>query len=226
MSNAILILGESGCGKSTSIRTLPHEETVIINVIGKPLPFKGAKKLYRTMTPQGEGNYYASDNHASIIKLVNFVNQKRPDIQYLVIDDFGYSITNSFMRKSSQRGYDKYNDIGREAFDVLDAVSNLREDLYIFVMMHTEIDNQGKYKPKTVGRMIDQYICIEGKFSYVFHALVSEGRYEFLTNNDGQHMAKSPMGMFDKLFIANDLLYIAEKIKAYETIDTTLEESA
>ena len=224
MSNAVLILGESGCGKSTSIRTLPPQETMIINVIGKPLPFRGAKINYTKLLPDGTGNYYSSDNHASIIKLVNGVNEKRLDIKYLVIDDFGYTITNSFMRKSSQRGYDKYNDIGREAFDILEVVSGLRDDLFVFVMMHTEIDNQGRYKPKTVGKMIDQYICVEGKFTYVFHALVSEGKYNFLTNNDGQHMAKTPMGMFDKLFIENDLLYIVNKMKAYDSSETPTEE--
>lgn len=222
MSNSILILGESGCGKSTSIRTLPPKETMIINVIGKPLPFRGAKSQYTKITETG-GNYYSSDNPASIIKLINGINEKRLDIKYLVIDDFGYTITNSFMRKSSQRGYDKYNDIGREAFDILEVIGTLREDLYIFVMMHTEIDNQGRYKPKTVGKMIDQYICVEGKFTYVFHALVSEGKYEFLTNNDGQHMAKTPMGMFDKLFIENDLLYIVKKMKEYEDSETPTE---
>jgi hypothetical protein len=224
MSNSILILGESGCGKSTSIRTLPPKETMIINVIGKPLPFRGAKTQYTKITESG-GNYYSSDNPASIIKLINGINEKRLDIKYLVIDDFGYTITNSFMRKASQRGYDKYNDIGREAFDILEVIGTLREDLYIFVMMHTEIDNQGRYKPKTVGKMIDQYICIEGKFTYVFHALVSEGKYEFLTNNDGQHMAKTPMGMFDKLFIENDLLYIVNKMKEYESSETSTEET-
>ena len=224
MSNAVLILGESGCGKSTSIRTLPPQETMIINVIGKPLPFRGAKTNYTKLLPDGTGNYYSSDNHASIIKLINGINEKRLDIKYLVIDDFGYTITNSFMRKSSQRGYDKYNDIGREAFDILEVVSGLRDDLFVFVMMHTEIDNQGRYKPKTVGKMIDQYICVEGKFTYVFHALVSEGKYNFLTNNDGQHMAKTPMGMFDKLFIENDLLYIVNKMKAYDSSETPTEE--
>lgn len=224
MTNSVLILGESGCGKSTSIRTLPSAETMIINIIGKPLPFKGAKSNYIKINSEGIGNYYSSDNNASIMKLINFVNNKRSDIKYLVIDDFGYTITNSFMRKASQRGFDKFSEIGREAFDILDLVSNLRDDLFIFVMMHTEIDTQGKYKPRTVGKMIDQYICIEGKFTYVFHALVSEGKYEFLTNNDGRHMAKTPLGMFDDMFINNDLMYIVNKIREYEIVEMPMEE--
>ncbi len=219
MSNSILILGESGTGKSTSIRKLPSKETFIVNVIGKPLPFRGAKSHYTKLTPEGEGNYYANDNTASILKLINFVNNKRTEIKYLVLDDFGYMITNSFMRKSNQKGFEKFNELGREVFDVLDLIGTLRDDLYIFVMMHTEVDQMGKYKPKTVGRMIDQYICIEGKFSYVFHALVLENGYKFLTNNDGVHISKSPLGMFEDLHVDNDLIKIVKKIKEYEDSD-------
>ena len=219
MTNSILILGESGSGKSTSIRNLPHKETFIINVIGKPLPFRGAKSHYKQINEEGVGNYHARDSVVSIMKAINFVNSKRTEIKYLVLDDFGYMITNSFMRKSHQKGYEKFNDLGKEVFDVLDLIGNLRDDLYVFVMMHTEIDQLGKYKPKTVGRMIDQYICIEGKFSYVFHALVLDSGYKFLTNYDGVHICKTPMGMFEHSHIDNDLIKIVEKIKQYEETD-------
>ncbi len=220
MSLSILILGESGTGKSTSVRTLPYEETLIINVIGKPLPFRGSSKKYVKLSPDGaEGNYYASDDPNSIAKVIRLVNEKRPDIKYLVIDDFGYTITNSFMRKASQRGYDKFVDIGSDTFNILDRVTNLRDDLFCFVMMHTEIDANGKSKPRTIGKMIDQYVNIEGKFSYVFHALVSDGKYQFLTNFDGQHIAKSSLGAFDDLLIDNDLHMIATKITQYNDGD-------
>ncbi len=216
MSNSILILGESGCGKSTSIRNLPPEETMIINVIGKPLPFKGASKKYTKLSPDGmTGNYYASDDHSAIMRIINLVNNKRLDIKYLVIDDYGYTITNSFMRKASQRGYDKFVEIGAESFVILEKITSLRDDLFCFVMMHTEIDTQGKYKPKTVGKMIDQYVNIEGKFTYVYHALITESGYKFLTNNDSRHMAKTPMGLHDELYIDNDLQLIIEKMKEY-----------
>jgi adenylate kinase family enzyme len=216
MSNSVLILGESGCGKSTSIRNLPSEETLIINVISKPLPFRGASKKYTKLSPDGlTGNYYASDDHSAIMRIINLVNTKRTDIKYLVIDDYGYTITNSFMRKATQRGYDKFVEIGLDSFTILDKITSLRDDLFCFVMMHTEIDSQGKYKPKTVGKMIDQYVNIEGKFTYVFHALVTESGYQFITNNDSKHMAKTPMGSFDELYIENDLLIVTEKIKDY-----------
>lgn len=216
MSNSILVLGESGSGKSTSLRNLDSSETFVINVIGKPLPFRGALSKYRKLSSDGlEGNYYATDDTATIKRIINLINQKRPDIKTLVIDDFGYTVTNSFMRKANQRGYDRFVEIAKDMFDVLDIVSNLRDDLYCFVMMHTETDSQGRSKPRTVGRMIDQYICIEGKFSTVVHAVVNDGNYQFITNFDGQHMAKSPFGMFDNLLIDNDLFLIIETMKEY-----------
>lgn len=216
MSNSVLILGESGSGKSTSIRTLPPEQTLIINVIGKPLPFRGFKGKYHPLSADGkEGNYYTSDDPSKIARLLKFINESRLDIKYIVLDDYGYTITNSFMRKASQRGYDKFQDIGSDAFNVLEAVASLRDNLFCFVMMHTEIDTHGKYKPRTVGKMIDQYICIEGKFTYVFTALVQDGRYRFLTNSDGFHLAKTSLGLFPELFIDNDLKLIADTITAY-----------
>jgi len=216
MSTAALILGESGTGKSTSIRNLDPSETFIVNVIGKPLPFKGALSKYTKLSPDGlTGNYYASDDTATIKRIINLVNAKRLDIKVLVIDDFGYTITNSFMRKANQKGYDRFIDIAKDMFDILDIVSNIREDLYCFVMMHTETDMQGKHKPKTVGKMIDQYICIEGKFTNCFSSTVIDGKYKFITNADGSHMSKTPMGMFDDLYIDNDLQYVKKQMHAY-----------
>lgn len=216
MSNAVLVLGESGSGKSSSIRNLISQETFIVNVIGKPLPFKGALSKYKGISTDGLiGNYYATDDVTTIKRVINLVNNKRPDINVLVLDDFGYTITNSFMRKAKQRGYDRFTDIAKDMFDILDLVSNLRQDLYCFVMMHTDIDNQGCSKPKTVGKMIDQYICIEGKFTTVLHAIVNDGNYQFITNFDGTHMCKSPLELFDNQFIDNDLSIVIEKMKLY-----------
>ena len=123
------------------------------------------------------------------------------------------------MRKASVKGYEKYNELGAATFHILDKINVLRDDLFCFIMMHTEIDSHGRYKPRTVGKMIDQYICIEGKFSYVLHALVSEGNYRFLTNNDNCHMSKTPMGMFTEQLIDNDLLLVANTILNYDNED-------
>jgi hypothetical protein len=222
MASSILVIGDSGTGKSTSIRTLPHEQTFILNVIGKPLPFRGATKKYTKISSDGlTGNYYSSDDASAVKRVINLVNSKRPDIKYLVIDDCGYVLMNEFMRKSNEKGYEKYNVLAKNFADIISAVNELRDDLFCFVMMHIESDNSGKTKPKTVGKMIDQYVCIEGKFTYVLHTHVADGHYKFITNHDGLHMAKTPIGMFDKM-IDNDLLAVANGIEAYLNEDIEL----
>lgn len=218
MNNAILIIGESGTGKSTSIRTLPPEETFIINVLGKPLPFRGSNKKYIPLV-KGEGNMFSSDDFRRIQDCITYVNSKRPDIKYLIIDDLGYTIQNDYMRKALMKGYEKYTEMGKQFGEIIDTVKSLRDDLFCFITMHVTSDNQGRTKPKTVGKMIDEHVCIEGRFSYVLHTLVVDGEYRFITNNDGVHMAKMPMDMFPSQTIPNDLMIVVEAINAYQNED-------
>lgn len=216
MSTSILILGESGTGKSTSLRHLAHEQTMLINVLGKPLPFRGSKSKYKPLSADGvTGNYYASDDPLKIQRLIKKVNDERPDIKYLVLDDFGFTISHSFMRKSHLNGFGKFSDIARETFGIFQAIQDIRDDLYFIVIMHTEVDPTGKHKAKTIGRAIDNYVNIEGSFTYVFHALTTENNYFFLTNNDGQHTCKTPLGCFEEQKIGNDVFEIIKVIKAY-----------
>lgn len=215
MSNAVLIIGESGTGKSTSIRTLPPEQTFIINVLGKPLPFRGAKGKFKKVSTDNEGNYFSSDNHDKIKDAINYVNLKRPDIKYLVIDDFGYTITNTFMREAKKPGYQKFTDLASDAWEILKTVNSLRDSLFSFLIMHSDTDQFGKSKPKTIGKLLDEKVCIEGMYTHVLHSIVKDRNYMFITNNDGAHMAKMPMGMFPSLLIPNDLKLVADAMTAY-----------
>ena len=220
MSNSILVLGESGMGKSSSLRNLPAEQTMLINVLGKPLPFRGQKAKYIPLSSDGlSGNYYASDDPLKIERLIKKVNDKRPDIKYLVLDDFGFTIAHSFMAKCHLTGFGKFSDIARETFGVFQAIQSVRDDLTCVVIMHTEVDPNGRHNAKTIGKAIDNYVNIEANFTYVFHALVSEGNYFFLTNNDGQHTAKTPLGCFDELKIDNDLKAAIHLINEYNDGD-------
>ena len=214
MSNSILILGESGTGKSSSIRTLPAEETFLINVNDKRLPFKNNKKQY-FQGENGAGNYIATDDSLKIIRILKFINEKRLEIKNIIIDDFGYTFINSFMRRAKEKSYEKFSDIGSEAWQVFNTIKSLRNDLFVFVMMHTEIDNHGRYKPKTVGKLMDSNNVIEGAFDYVFHSLIIDGQYKLLTNNDGTHMAHTSMDMFADSLIDNDLFHVKECIEEY-----------
>lgn len=211
MSNTVLIIGESGSGKSTSIRTLEPSETAIINVLDKPLPFKGFKNKYN----KEKGNYLSTDDHEKIRKSIQKINLERKEIKTVIIDDFQYVMANQFMKKSLEKGYDKFTEIGKNAWQIINEISYCREDLTFFVLTHSDTDQNGKVKTKTIGKMLDDKICLEGMFTIVFHALVFDRKYKFLTQNDGIHLAKSPMGMFEERFIDNDLSYINEKILEY-----------
>jgi len=216
MSTAILLIGESGCGKSTSFRNLNPEETFFINILDKPLPFRGYKKSYTKLSPDGlEGNYYESDDPDKIIRIIKLINSKRPEIKNLIIDDFGFTLTNTYMRRSREHGFTKFADIGRQVWEVINSLRSQRDDLNCVVTMHTEIDNSGRYKPKTIGKMTDQYNLIEGSFTYVLHALIVEQEYLFLTNNDGSHMAKTPMACFVEMYVPNDMNEVLTAINNY-----------
>jgi hypothetical protein len=220
MNNSILILGDSGTGKSTSIRTLPPEQTFVLNVIGKPLPFRGSAKKYTQLSPDGAtGNFYCTDDAAAIKRVINLVNKKRPEIKYLVLDDFGYVAMNAFMRRALLKGYDRFSEIASEFNTAMEMINQLRDDLFCFAMMHIETDKQGKTKPKTVGNMIDQYINIEGKFTCVLHTAVTDGNYKFITNSDGIHTAKTPLGLFPTQLIDNDLMAVVNAINEYNNDD-------
>ncbi len=222
MSNTILILGDSGTGKSTSLRNLDPSETLIINVLDKPLPFKGYKSQYTRLSADGlTGNYYESDDHEKITRVIKLVNTKRLDIKNLIIDDFGFTITNTYMRRSREKTYDKFIDIGRNTWEIINSLRGLRDDLNCIITMHVDIDVHGKYKPKTIGKMIDQTNLIEGSFSYVFQSIIVDHKYKFITCNDGQHMAKTPMGCFEEFYVDNDLNEILHQIESYNNYEVS-----
>ena len=225
MSELIGIVGESGTGKSTSLRNLPPNETIIINCVGKPLPFKGWKSNYTPFKGSSGGNYLSTDIASDIIKAFTLISEKRPEIKYIVVDDWQYSMSNEFMRRSSEKGFDKFTEIGKNAWSILNAAKNLREDLKVFILTHSEV-NAGDFgappniKIKTIGKLLDDKINPMGLFTVLLFADVSkkdsgEMEYRLVTNNDGYYPAKSPMGMFESLYIGNDLKKISDLIDEY-----------
>jgi hypothetical protein len=217
MSNASLILGESGTGKSTSIRNLDPKETFIINVCNKPLPFRGYKSQYKALTSweDKEGNYYASNDHTKIIRCMKMIDKERPEIKNLIIDDFQYIMCAEFMNRIMERGFDKFSEIGQHAYMIIEMLTALRNDLNCFVLTHSEANDQGKMKIKTIGRLIDDKVTLEGRFTLVLQTEISESGYRFVTQGDSRHIAKSPMDMFEDKYIPNDLAYVVQKMNAY-----------
>lgn len=199
MGMPVLILGESGTGKTTSMRNCTPDRFGIINVSKKPLPFRSTLKPYNT------------DDYGKIVGALKLA--KAPSI---VIDDSQYLMVNAFMRRSKEKGYDKYTDIANAHWSLIDFIINsLPENMIVYLMSHVDRDQQGNEKAKTVGRMIDQYITLEGLFTIVLKTHVMDGKYTFLTHNSGFDTVKSPLGMFETDEIDNDLLLVDDAIRDY-----------
>jgi len=216
MSTPILILGESGAGKSTSIRTLDPNETFIINVVGKSLPFKGWRKSYRAEEEDDKKiNIYQTDDYRKIISSIRKISNDRIDIKNLIIDDFQYVMANEFMDRASEKGYEKFTEIAKHTWEVVNAAIGSRRDLKIYFLSHSELDANNKTKMKTIGKMLDEKVNIAGLFTIVFDCIVKDDGYFFVTNSTQAYGSKSPIDMFDSLLVPNDLQYISNKIDAY-----------
>lgn len=212
MSNLVVILGESGTGKSSSIRNLNPNETFIFNVLNKSLPFKGHKKLYN----KDSNNYLESDKHSQILSYLSAINERRPEIKNIIIDDFSFLMNNEFMRRCKEKSFDKFVDMGSNMFAIMDLCKNLRDDLYCFILCHTEKNHAGIIQPRTVGKMTADYVGISERVSIVLHTQVIDRQYKFLTQFDGYSTAKSPMDLFDDLLIDNDLAFVIKAIDEYD----------
>ncbi|PWM23676.1 MAG: ATP-binding protein [Clostridiales bacterium] len=199
MGLPVLIIGESGSGKSTSMRNFQPGELGIINVSRKPLPFRTSLKCVNT------------DNYMQIDDTITKAKAKS-----LVIDDAQYLMANEFMRNAKVNGYQKFTDIALNFWTLVQTVVNdLPDQKIVYFMAHTERDASGNEKMKTIGKMLDEKITIEGLFTIVMKTVVQDGRYMFSTQTNGQDTVKTPMGMFDQPLIDNDLRMVDMTIREY-----------
>mgnify|MGYP003109172167 CR=1 FL=1 len=226
MAQSVLIIADSGSGKSTSMRNLPAKETFIINIANKPLPFKGWKKDYTNISKDNpKGNMTSASSAAGIIKAIKHVNDNMPHIKNLVIDDWQYMSSFEYFDRANEKGYDKFTQIAANLAQVAKMPKDMRDDLTIFFLTHsedsTDINGHRKVKAKTIGKMIDNTLTLEGLFSIVLFGHVKKDEdgqlhYGFDTVNNGENTCKSPMGMFDDSFIDNDLQLVKDCIAEYE----------
>lgn len=230
MAELLAVVGESGSGKTTSVRNLNPEKTFIISTTGKRPGIKGANKKYSNFVIQDgkvSGNFYASSNVDQIGKVLQIVDKKMPHITTIVVDDYQYVMGFEAMDRAKEKSYDKFTDIAQHAYQVLKTAMNLRDNLNVVILSHSE--NIGDsitpmYRMKTLGKMLNSVITLEGLFTYVFFTTIlrdddNNPSYKFVTNSDGTCTAKSPMGLFDSLYIDNDLNYVIECIKKYNEED-------
>lgn len=226
MAHGVLIIAESGAGKSTSIETLNPKETFIINVANKPLPFKGWKKKYTIWSKDNPGgNMYDKAAPENIEACIRYISEKRPEIKNIVIDDFQYMSSFEFFDKADEKGYEKFTKIGAHLARVARMPKDMREDLMMFFLTHaeesTDMEGKRKFKAKTIGRMVDEKLTLEGLFSIVLFGKAKKDkdgniRYIFETQTNGENTCKSPKGMFSSFEIANDLNLVVSAIKEYE----------
>lgn len=217
MSNPLLIIGRPGSGKSSSIYTLNPKTTFIISVASKALPFRGASKKYTPITGWDDttNNWFATDNCERILTCIQMVNKNRPDIDTLIIDDWQYMLSHEFMRRASERSFDKFTDLAKNAWQSIMTLKACRKSLFTVVIGHSELDNHGFYRIKTLGKLLSEKMDFEGEFEMCLHARVVDGAYVFQTQQDNEYMARNPRGLFDDLFIPNDLLNVKNAIETY-----------
>lgn len=205
MGIPVIIYGKSGMGKSRSLKNFKEDEIYLVNVLGKPLPFKGAFK------------YVTNSDQLQII-MAGLAKMAEKNIKTAVVDDFGYIMTNMFMRgHGSGDQFKLYNQIGDTVWNFINYIqsSAVAPDAIVYLLMHEDVNEDGTNKLRTIGKLLDQKVCIEGMATVVLHAIIKGDRHVFETQSNGNSLAKSPEGMFPDTEIENDLKAVDAAIRDY-----------
>jgi hypothetical protein len=210
MSISTIILGESGSGKTASLRYLNPAETLLIQVVKKPLPFRSKGWSYFDSASNKTGNIFVSDDWQIMSAIMRKTKRK-----VIIVDDFQYVLANEFMRRSDERGYDKFTEIAKHAWELFNVANTLADNVRVYLMSHTQTNDQGDIRLKTIGKMLDEKITPEGLFTIVLRTIVTDKDYFFSTRNNGHDTVKSPIGLFDSERIPNDLAVIDAQISTY-----------
>jgi hypothetical protein len=219
-SKLVGIVGQTGTGKSSSIKHLNPEETYIINVAKKELPFKGSEKLYNVE----KKNYKEVDDANEISRLLKTISDKAPHIKNIIIEDSNYIMGFNIVAKATEVGFTKFSVMARDMVDLFRTARQLRDDITVFYLTHPEtIEDSGEiigYKIKTAGKLIDNQVLLEGLLTVCLYTNVEETKdggatYSFVTNRYKKMPAKSPAGMFNDIKIPNDLQLVVNALNEY-----------
>ena len=201
MGIAVLILGESGSGKSASMRNFTESDVRILNVASKPFPFRNVNKLKKA----DKATYSMIKGAVSSGKSLSYV-----------VDDAQYLMAFESFEKANETGYGKFTNMAKNYEEMLRYIQEeTTPDTIVYIMQHIETDENGKVKAKTLGKMLDQQLTIEGLFTIVLLCKADRNKHYFVTQSDGTNPCKSPMGMFDEIEIDNDLKLVDDAIREY-----------
>lgn len=224
MSNVVMLLGKSGTGKSTSVKTLNPKETVVLNVLGKRLPFKGSSSMYSSENK----NLFQVSDYTQVISLLKNIGEKAPHVKNVILDDAIYIMRKEFFERAKEVGYNKFTELGQHFQMIITTCERLRADLNVFLILHSEdvvSDNSiVEYKVSTIGKLLDnQYNPVEVVPMVLYSSVIYDDKgvasYGFYTHRHKEGTivipAKTPEGMFEEEFIPNDLQLVVNKMNEY-----------
>ena len=211
MGIPILVMGDTGTGKTFSIKHLDPDDTLLIQRVKKPLPFRSSH-WQNFDFHAGTGSIAHIPMWQNMIRAIQESHKFNKSI--VVLDDFQYVMGIEFVCRASEKNYEKFIEIGQHAFQVIMSAMNTNTDQRFYFLSHSENEESGRIKVKTIGRMLDEKIVLEGLFTIVLRASVEMNRYYFNTTNSGMDTSKSPEGMFDHK-IDNDLNFVDKTICEY-----------
>lgn len=206
MSIATMVLGQSGTGKSTAMRNMKPAETLLIQVISKPLPFRT-----KEWKPVKEGGNVIVTSQSSEICAA----MRKTTRPIIIVDDLQYLLATEFMDRAHEKGYDKFTEMARHYYDVLTTATTLASGKRVYLLSHTDTSDSGQVKAKTIGKLLDEKITVEGLVTIVLRTHVINGQYVFSTKNNGADTVKTPLGLFEDEHIPNDLAVVDAAIASY-----------
>ena len=231
MGKAVLILGNSKAGKTTSVRTLNPKKTIVFSPLSKGLPFDGSMKNYKNWNKETcpEGNIIRTSSSKTITQWLKYISEKMPEIIVCVIDDNTFVMAKELDRRRDEKSYEKFGDIAHDFLELAETANSLRENLNVYILHHTVEVGDNIITPKSIkassfGKMIDEKLHgIESQFEIVFLAqkLIDSDNnihYKFKTR-DANSTCGVPMGMYEEEYIDNDLQAIDTKIRCFYSGD-------
>lgn len=211
MAIPVLVIGKSGSGKTYSLKNFKADEVGVISVEKGRLPFKTDIKTVKVPKDptNGEAQNAGQLNAAKYAWITDVIRKAKT--KAVVVDDSQYLLVNELFDRTYEKGYDKYVSMAVKFRDLIHFVNDLEEDdKIVYFLHHAETDADGREKVKTIGKMLDEKLTVEGCFDIVIYC----HDYKFFTQSNGQSSAKTPEDMFE-LEIPNDLKFVDESIREY-----------